>query len=419
MNTRQFFQRLLQPLAPSSLDNLSANEAMDMVGALNMALSDFYRFAPDRYRMFERSYPVTGPRHFYADFTQGERGIGNLAAEMDPPDAMVVEGGGSTEFNIYYFFTGSIFGGRKQYVAPGFEVNAPRITWETSDGYWAIIAGMGNPAYAGSDDSQTPDLVDEWLTSDDSEPGFEMTGAPPAPTVRPATWGDFPELLSLLSTLGAGCSLLVDGQSDYNSINDASDGLLHPFAGATGRYRFTVWGDAIALGGFHVERMYLHPTLQGGTVLGHDGALPQWGQDSVQFGRQGLHSTRTKQQGRPLRYGIRHTGSDGETVPPAALMILDPMPTEAANLRVGLVHQPVTFGMWAWSEPQTIPLPDSICWDMLLPLAWGELTLSSLWRDPENARQYKERASDARFAARSLPAYVGVPTHTIGTPAGW
>jgi hypothetical protein len=111
--------------------------------------------------------------------------VERFAGEL--PDAMVVEGAGSTGFNTYYLHTGSMFGGRKQYVAPGFEINAPTIAWLDSDEYWAIFAGMGPPAYAGSDASQTPDLVGEWFTSEYSEPGFEITGAPPAPTVRRPT----------------------------------------------------------------------------------------------------------------------------------------------------------------------------------------------------------------------------------------
>lgn len=304
MTTRQFFQRLLQPLAPSSLENLSANEAMDMVGALNAALSDFYRFAPDRYRKIERHYGILAPREFEADFVKGEVSISNVTT-----------------------------------------------------------AG------------QTLTLAE-----------------PPGSTV------------------------IIDGQGGTNEIGDSGNDLMHAFAGETGRYRLKLFSDVIPLGAFFVERMYLHPIMKSGRILEHDGALQQLGPHSEQFGRQGI---RTKQVGTPRRYGIRHTGSFGGSVQPAALLVLDPMPSAEDSLRLGLVHQAMTFGMSAWAEELTIPLPESICWDILLPLAWGQLTLSALWRDSQNKKDYTERASDARFAARSLPEYVGVPNHGLGRPHGW
>lgn len=394
MTTRQFFQRLLQPLAPSSLENLSANEAMDMVGALNAALSDFYRFAPDRYRKIERHYGILAPREFEADFVKGEVSISNVTtAGAELPDAMVVEGTGNPGIDGLYSRVGnlSVF---PRYVAVGsIEEIYMAATWEL---LWhsAIITSTDST-------SPTPDLVDSW-----SYPNM---------TVRRATWADFPsQTLTLAEPPGS--TVIIDGQGGTNEIGDSGNDLMHAFAGETGRYRLKLFSDVIPLGAFFVERMYLHPIMKSGRILEHDGALQQLGPHSEQFGRQGI---RTKQVGTPRRYGIRHTGSFGGSVQPAALLVLDPMPSAEDSLRLGLVHQAMTFGMSAWAEELTIPLPESICWDILLPLAWGQLTLSALWRDSQNKKDYTERASDARFAARSLPEYVGVPNHGLGRPHGW
>lgn len=99
------------------------------------------------------------------------------------PDAMVVEGAGSTEANGLYLRDGE-FGGKPRYtIIGGSNVgNQNSIFYddqETIGFFWYI---GGNFAYGSTDNTPTPDLAETWLVN---------TGTPPAPTVRRATAEDF------------------------------------------------------------------------------------------------------------------------------------------------------------------------------------------------------------------------------------
>jgi hypothetical protein len=75
MNTFEFYQRLLRPLKPDSLESLKASDGLELVDALNYALQLFYRVAPDRHKRKAMSYFLPRPRVITISVTNGSKTI--------------------------------------------------------------------------------------------------------------------------------------------------------------------------------------------------------------------------------------------------------------------------------------------------------------------------------------------------------
>jgi hypothetical protein len=103
------------------------------------------------------------------------------------PDAIVVEGAGSSQFNQLYLVRTGLVGGKKRYMVAGDFINPRVIEWSTSSQSWVISAGSGDAHYRSYDDVETPDLATTWLSDPDQ---FDV-GLDPAPTVRKPTFHDF------------------------------------------------------------------------------------------------------------------------------------------------------------------------------------------------------------------------------------
>jgi hypothetical protein len=212
-----------------------------------------------------------------------------------------------------------------------------------------------------------------------------------------------------------GSAVQVVGDIEGNRI-EGSNSLARAYTGETGPHNFTIYGDIVPLDGWSIERIYLDPIL-GSTrrALSPDSTYAQY---SGRARNRSWSAGELPSIGTPRHYDIRHTGSLIKgMVSDSSLIHLNPIPATADSVRVGIVHHPVQFALSSLQEVITLPLADSICRNILLPLAMAELVGSQNFTG--NAQVIQLKADKAIGAARMLSPFASRPNHHIGTPSGY
>lgn len=395
MNTLAFYNSLLSRTKYDNLDSLTTNEAQLFVDALNRAITRFHRYAPDRYRMRQVYVGVRAPVEMTGTFTNGSTAI---TAIQDPgvEPAVMVTGAGVSGVNTIYVkqADGSY--------RPSSVIAYPRIVSDGSGGL-QIDLNVDNLGVYGN--SAANPWQGTWT---------DGGGGLPVPTVTlleerlPQSW--------------YGSAVFVDGDEIWNRLDDEGN-LEKPYAGESGTKTFRIYGDAVPLDGWSVERVYAHPILASGRALEHDTLFPQYGSSFHQFiapGQRGIYPmvSESRAIGTPIRYSTRPTGSMAKgLLSDSSLIVLDPIPSTADALRIGIVHNPVQFALSSIQEVITIPVPDHIARGILFDLAVDELSPAPFFTGD---RAFSARkAQTAEMDAGKLSPYSAPPNHHIGTPWGF
>lgn len=398
MNSLAFFRRLIQVTGLKNMDTVGAAESMDLVDALNSALAEFYGEAPDRYRRREVYLPVRAPVVFRGTFTKGSREIEGINDPGVNP-AVIIKGAGKPLANtVYIEQSDGTF-------RPSEAIDYPRIRQSGGNGDTSLELDLASNDLGVYTNPNSKPWEGVWTA---------QAGSEPAPTAL---------LLSERLPLDwYGSSVAIDGEEHWNRIDGATT-LAKAYEGPSGEKNFTVYGDVVPVDGWSVERLYLDPVMADGHPLVRDSGMAQYGSS---YWRQtaphgiGFYpgASDKKRIGRPYYYDIRPAGSIQKgRVADFSLVVLDPAPSTANALRMGIVHNAPQFSLSSVQEVITIPLPDNICATILLPLAKDSLLASgSVTVDPSLIIREAEKA---RRKIAKLPAYSAPPHHSIGTRLGY
>jgi hypothetical protein len=416
MNTLAFYNSLLRVLKFDDFETLDVNAGMEIVDALNGSLSTFHQHAPDRYQMREITLDVREPIVFTGTFTHGSRTIENIN-DLSINPAVIVSGAGLATANTVYILQDN---GNYQLSATA---PYPRIA-PNGNGWQLDLTAEILAAYTNTNAEPWEGVWIEYAGSDGDiqfngvDIGFNGTDLSYNNLVAYLTAGEPPTVTLLSEVLPQswyGSAVQVDGDSVGNRI-DSSTSLARAYTGATGTHNFTVYGDIVPLDGWSIERIYLDPILGSNRrALTSDSTYAQY---SGRARNRSWSDGELPSIGTPRYFDIRHTGSLTKgMVSDSSLIHLNPIPATADSVRIGIVHHPVQFALSSLQEVVTLPLADSICRNILLPLAMAELIGSPNFTGNAQATQLK--ADKAISSARMLSPFASRPNHHIGTPSGY
>lgn len=213
-------------------------------------------------------------------------------------------------------------------------------------------------------------------------------------------------LNSPFSTSMRGCSVLLAEDPETNEVvapNAVLDGYLGTtLLGGTA----TVYHDAIPL--FEViERVTSHVRLMHG------------GKCIRELVRDQSIRTLPLCVGRPTRYFLEPCGS-GQGSDPEFILRVHPAPDVDYKVRfeAELTTVRVTFPQ-VQGTAVNLPVNDTHCESIILPMAEAKLLASAFWADRSKAAIIANAEQDALQAIKLIPHDVGLADNTCGTEAGF
>lgn len=234
--------------------------------------------------------------------------------------------------------------------------------------------------------------------------------------------------VQVVSANHIGASIKIEGDPYWNRVA-GENLLLNAYTGPDGEHEATIYSDVIVLDGQSIERMAGDPKLDTGEVLLHDDRLRRYAYGYGVGYHEGAYGvvrsdaylrTPDRMVGRPLRYYLDHPGDRTEgAVESQGIIVLDPIPSVAHNVRFDAIMRPLSFGLDALTTAIELPLPDDLMQTVLLPLAYEQMMISDLWRDDGKIKHFSARANEARARLQALEPAIAVPHNSSGTPRGW
>lgn len=231
-----------------------------------------------------------------------------------------------------------------------------------------------------------------------------------------------PEGIDNVSGEHMGASIRIDGDANWNRVA-ATNTLLDAYQGEDGVHSATIYADNIILSGVDIEAVNTDPVLSTGDRLLYDSTAQNPLSDLSTYRRNfsNFKDRNTRQLGQPERYCVAHIGSSDDSVIQAqGILLLDPLPVLAYNLRFEATHRPRRYGMDSLlAASSLIPVSDDLIESILYPIAVGALIYSDMWRNSKMISMARDESYTAEARARNLAAYVATPNNQCGTPIGY
>ena len=205
------------------------------------------------------------------------------------------------------------------------------------------------------------------------------------------------------------CSITLDGDPIQNQIV-GENSLLHPYQGTGGSVTATVYSDAVALPEPYIE-LVGHPRF-----LDDDyPLLPFSGSDTYNY-----INTTSKDTGRPRWYWVEEN-SMNQSPPAPAVIRFSTLPEKSYRLTCRALMGPARVKFSDLLSPAAnLPVRENHIESYLLPIARGNLSHSSLWRDKETKKEAQDAADLAkREFAIFTPTTLQTPANTVRTRPGF
>lgn len=227
-----------------------------------------------------------------------------------------------------------------------------------------------------------------------------------------------------------GCTIFIEGDPRPNEITGPST-LLYPFIGASGTaLSATVYYDCVPFPDFLIERVVTHPEVI--TAMGQSLRLYpiDHGSRTIQVPRMGAAFTsftepsrRTDKAEHPTGYWLEPIGGSIQVAVDGVFQIrMWPLPTAEVLIQMDAEVLPIAYRIADVTTVATLPVPDSLCHRLLVPLARGILADSPIFDLKTRGSQIsglKTRQATAEKQIAELAGTWSASTQTFGTPDGW